>query len=86
MSEKELFDLYISQLSDAGLSPTMTRILRQPMNEIIVNFHVTLPSTGETLTFKGYRVQHNNLEDLSKEDSGFIPLCIWTNVKPLPLG
>jgi glutamate dehydrogenase (NAD(P)+) len=35
-------------------------ILSQPMNEIIVNFPVTL-SDSTTKLFKGYRVQHNNI-------------------------
>ncbi len=34
-------------------------LLKQPMNEIIVNFPVKLKS-GKTEIFKGYRVQHNN--------------------------
>jgi glutamate dehydrogenase (NAD(P)+) len=44
----------------ANVEPYVTTILRQPKNELIINFPVRM-DTGEVRLFKGYRVQHNNL-------------------------
>lgn len=41
------------------------KILKQPMNEIIVNFPVKLEN-GETVVLKGYRIQHNNFRGAFK--------------------
>src|SRR5436853_2394631 len=43
-----------------GLPASVTSILSQPKNELIVNFPVRMDS-GEYRVFKGYRVQHNNI-------------------------
>jgi glutamate dehydrogenase (NAD(P)+) len=43
-----------------GLDPSVKLMLRQPKNEIIVNFHVRMDN-GRHKLFKGYRIQHNNL-------------------------
>jgi glutamate dehydrogenase (NAD(P)+) len=43
-----------------GLDPLVRTILHQPKNEIMVNFPVRLDD-GRYKTFKGYRVQHNNV-------------------------
>jgi glutamate dehydrogenase (NAD(P)+) len=44
----------------ANVEPYVATILRQPKNELIINFPVKM-ETGEVRLFKGYRVQHNNL-------------------------
>jgi glutamate dehydrogenase (NAD(P)+) len=51
--------LFQSQVEDAG-SEHNTNFLKEPMNEIIVNFSAKLED-GTVEYFKGYRVQHNNL-------------------------
>ncbi len=48
-----------SSIENSDISTDLVTIVRQPMNEIIVNFPVKLQS-GEVRLFKGYRVQHNN--------------------------
>ncbi len=60
-------DLYDQALSlfdraadEMGLDPVVRTILHQPKNEIIVNFPVRMDD-GRYRTFKGYRVQHNNV-------------------------
>jgi glutamate dehydrogenase (NAD(P)+) len=62
--EVDLFDqalVLFDRASDAMGLDTVTRtILHQPKNEIIVNFPVRLDD-GRYRTFKGYRVQHNNV-------------------------
>jgi glutamate dehydrogenase (NAD(P)+) len=59
-----LFDVTTAQLHKAydaiKLEPDIASILAQPKNELIINFPVRLKS-GEVRTFKGYRVQHNNI-------------------------
>lgn len=58
-----LHNLIIKQLEEAykysDISESVKLILKQPKNEIIVNFPVKL-SSGEIKMFKGYRIQHNN--------------------------
>ncbi|APR81536.1 NAD-specific glutamate dehydrogenase [Minicystis rosea] len=44
----------------ADLPDWIGTILRQPKNEIIVNFPVKMDN-GEIRLFKGYRIQHNNI-------------------------
>jgi glutamate dehydrogenase (NAD(P)+) len=44
----------------ADLPEWVGTILRQPKNEIIVNFPVKMDN-GEIRLFKGYRIQHNNI-------------------------
>ncbi|MFT3775964.1 MAG: Glu/Leu/Phe/Val dehydrogenase [Minicystis sp.] len=44
----------------ADLPEWIATILRQPKNEIIVNFPVKMDN-GEIRLFKGYRIQHNNI-------------------------
>lgn len=64
MDNKNVYHLIESQyknvLSKHNISPELQTILSQPMNEIILNFPVTLED-GSVKLFKGYRVQHNNL-------------------------
>ncbi len=48
-----------SVVDSQDISKELITVIRQPMNEIIVNFPVKL-SSGEIKLFKGYRVQHNN--------------------------
>lgn len=59
-----LYDLIKNQYNKAikhtNISEETKIILSQPMNEIIVNFPVTLQN-GKVDLFKGYRVQHNNI-------------------------
>ena len=46
--------------NQSHISNTMKHILLQPTNEIIFNFPVKLKD--DTIqTFKGYRIQHNNI-------------------------
>lgn len=62
--ERNLFSLSEQQLARAfdilSLNESLTTILAQPKNEIIIHFPVRLTS-GKTELFKGYRVQHNNI-------------------------
>ncbi|HEX2660157.1 MAG TPA: Glu/Leu/Phe/Val dehydrogenase dimerization domain-containing protein, partial [Polyangia bacterium] len=44
----------------SGLSASITSVLSQPKNELIVNFPVRMDN-GEYRLFKGYRVQHSNI-------------------------
>ena len=59
-----LFDVVTQQLAKGAeatkLSPEVATIISQPKNELIIHFPVRLKS-GEVRTFKGYRVQHNNI-------------------------
>jgi glutamate dehydrogenase (NAD(P)+) len=72
--------------------------LMHPDNEIIVNFPVKLEN-GDTKTFKGYRIQHNNLLGPYKGGLRFNKIChldeckalaFWMTIKcslqKLPLG
>jgi glutamate dehydrogenase (NAD(P)+) len=60
----DLFEQALSLFDRAadvmGLDPLVRTILHQPKNEIMVNFPVRLDD-GRYRTFKGYRVQHNNV-------------------------
>jgi glutamate dehydrogenase (NAD(P)+) len=59
-----LFEIASKQFEKAfeavDLDPDVREILRQPKNELIINFPVRLDD-GRYHMFKGYRVQHNNL-------------------------
>lgn len=55
-----LYDLYQSQLDALDDDSDTITMLRQPMREIMVHFQCRLED-GKLHTFKGYRVQHNNL-------------------------
>ncbi|RMH40389.1 MAG: Glu/Leu/Phe/Val dehydrogenase [Deltaproteobacteria bacterium] len=59
-----LFDIATGQVERAvtacRIDPDVAEILRQPKNELIVNFPVRLDD-GRYHMFKGYRIQHNNL-------------------------
>jgi len=95
-----LFTLYQEQLDAVKecFSEDILCLLRQPMNEIIVNFPVRL-SNGELRIFKGYRVQHNNFRGPFKGGLRFHEvvyldeckaLAAWMTIKcalqELPLG
>ncbi len=60
----EFFKVIQGYLDDAsrivGLPDYVRTILRQPKNEIIVNFPVQMDN-GEYRLFKGYRIQHSNI-------------------------
>jgi len=43
-----------------GLDPSVTTILSQPKNEVMVHFPVRMDD-GQHRIFKGYRIQHNNI-------------------------
>ena len=64
ISNENLYNLIIKQLDFAfnicNISKKTEIILRQPKNEIIVNFPIKLNS-GDIKLFKGYRIQHNNI-------------------------
>lgn len=61
--DSNLYTLIDKQLNSAiknsNIPDNLITVVKQPMNEIIVNFPVKL-NTGEVKLFKGYRVQHNN--------------------------
>jgi glutamate dehydrogenase (NAD(P)+) len=61
--DTNLYKLVEKQLDAAiynsDISLDLITVIKQPMNEIIVNFPVKLTS-GKVQLFKGYRVQHNN--------------------------
>src|SRR3569623_2069099 len=56
----------------ANLPGAVTSILSQPKNELIVNFTVRMDN-GEYRLFKGYRVQHNNIQGPYKGGIKFNP-------------
>ena len=56
--------------------------LLHPDNEIIVNFPVTLEN-GQTIMFKGYRIQHNNLLGPYKGGLRFNAICHLDECKAL---
>jgi glutamate dehydrogenase (NAD(P)+) len=74
----EVYDLFQSQLRavDAPL------VYAQPQHEIIVHFPVTL-GTGDTVLFKGYRVQHNNFRGPYKGGLRFDAVCSLDECKAL---
>ncbi len=45
----------------ANIPPYVSTLLSQPQNELIVNFPVQMDD-GTIRLFKGYRIQHNNLQ------------------------
>jgi len=64
MQQESLYTLFQTQLNDIEQfinedEKHTLNLLKQPMNEIIVNFPVKLKN-GQTIYLKGYRVQHNN--------------------------
>lgn len=64
MNQENLFELADAQLEKAfqfsQIDDSVKTILKQPKNELIIQFPVKL-STGKVELFKGYRVQHSNL-------------------------
>ena len=58
------YELFLIQLEEAitnsDVDDCIKKILKKPMNEIILHFPVKL-SNGKVEIFKGYRVQHNNM-------------------------
>lgn len=64
MTPENLFELADAQLEKAlqcsTLDESVKAILKQPKNELIIQFPVKL-SSGKSEMFKGYRVQHNNI-------------------------
>jgi glutamate dehydrogenase (NAD(P)+) len=59
--DQNLYELFQAQLEQVQSEHAQTvELLKQPQNEIIVHFPVTLDN-GTTALFKGYRVQHNNV-------------------------
>ena len=75
-----LFELFQEQLKDTNIKNI--DLLNQPKNEIIVNFPVKLEN-GETLIFKGYRVQHNNINGPFKGGLRFDPIVHLDECKAL---
>ncbi|MCH2209090.1 MAG: Glu/Leu/Phe/Val dehydrogenase [Lentisphaerales bacterium] len=66
MADKVVFLEYVmkkfEEVADKiNLDPKVRTILSQPKNEIIVNFPVQMDN-GEYKLFKGYRIQHNNVQ------------------------
>ena len=64
MEDNNLYKLVENQINNAlqleNFSDELKVVLKQPMNEIIVNFPVRLDDNSIKV-FKGYRVQHNNI-------------------------
>lgn len=62
--KKSMFDTVLEQFNATadkmGLNPNIRKILSMTNNEIIVHFPVKMDD-GRVETFKGYRVQHNNI-------------------------
>jgi glutamate dehydrogenase (NAD(P)+) len=85
-SQNEFFRAIQDYLDRAAkvinLEPFVKTILSQPKNEIIVNFPVKMDS-GEVRSFKGYRVQHNNLLGPFKGGMRFHPGVTLDDVKAL---
>jgi glutamate dehydrogenase (NAD(P)+) len=85
-SQNEFFRAIQDYLDRAAkvinLEPFVKTILGQPKNEIIVNFPVRMDS-GEVRSFKGYRVQHNNLLGPFKGGMRFHPGVTLDDVKAL---
>jgi len=65
-----------------NLSQSVKTILRQPKNEIIVNFPVKMDN-GDLKLFKGYRIQHNNVLGPFKGGLRFHPCVNLDEVKAL---
>lgn len=65
-----------------NLSQSVKTILKQPKNEIIVNFPVKMDN-GELKLFKGYRIQHNNVLGAFKGGLRFHPCVNLDEVKAL---
>ena len=68
----------------AKLDKTIQTILKQPKNELIVNFPVRLDS-GVMKLFKGYRIQHNNILGPYKGGFRFHPQVNLDEVKGLAM-
>ncbi len=64
------------------LNPDYRAILAHPKNEVIVNFPVRMDS-GEYRSFRGYRIQHNNLLGPYKGGIRFSPHVDLDEVKAL---
>lgn len=64
------------------LNPDYRAILGHPKNEVIVNFPVRM-DTGEYRSFRGYRIQHNNLLGPYKGGIRFSPHVDLDEVKAL---
>lgn len=64
------------------LKPDYRAILAHPKNEVIVNFPVRM-DTGEYRSFRGYRIQHNNLLGPYKGGIRFSPHVDLDEVKAL---
>jgi glutamate dehydrogenase (NAD(P)+) len=67
-----------------NLTPRIQTILKQPKNELIVNFPVKLDN-GEMKLFKGYRIQHNNILGPFKGGFRFHPQVNLDEVKGLAM-
>jgi glutamate dehydrogenase (NAD(P)+) len=64
VAKKSMYDTVLEQFNATAdkisLNPNIRKILAMTNNEIIVHFPVKLDD-GRVETFKGYRVQHNNI-------------------------
>lgn len=79
-------EVHLKQLAEAidvaSPSEAVRLILRQPKNEIVVNFPVRLDD-GSWTQFTGYRVQHNNILGPYKGGMRFSPHVTQAEVKAL---
>ncbi|WDE97508.1 Glu/Leu/Phe/Val dehydrogenase [Lentisphaera profundi] len=81
---KNVITIFNEASKTADISTSIHTILKQPKNEIIVNFPVRMDS-GEMKLFKGYRIQHNNILGPYKGGFRFHPQVNLDEVKGLAM-
>ena len=84
--EGNFYKIHITQLEQAfeilDVAPHVETILKQPKNEIIVNFPVRMDD-GSFDLFTGYRIQHNNIMGPYKGGVRYHPQVTLSEVKAL---
>lgn len=81
---KNVINIFNQACKKADISKSIQTILKQPKNELIVNFPVRMDS-GEMKLFKGYRIQHNNILGPYKGGFRFHPQVNLDEVKGLAM-
>ncbi len=86
MCQANFYDEHLKQLDNAfkiaKVTDSTRSILRQPKNELIVNFPVRMDD-GKFHLFKGYRIQHNNILGPYKGGMRFSPHTALDECKAL---
>jgi glutamate dehydrogenase (NAD(P)+) len=81
----ETAQIYLRRVAKMlDLDPGLVEVLAQPKRELIVHFPVRLDS-GETRTFTGYRVQHNDARGPGKGGIRYSPFVNLDEVKALAM-